>query len=337
MRTSGLELVSLVLAFSFVGDGSAQIPTNLTPSFGANPNAANAGVMKMWENGGPQRAGAVGPMIARPNPGNVYLPGVLPPTGWHGRHYRWRPYWDYGYYGGYYNTQIVGVPYYAAGYPYAAYDPYSSTIQLQNQQLQQQLDRAMAANRQLQQNADAVANRLNVPVRNKRDGDQAVRDKQKNLEAKAKGLAIAGNRMFTAGLYSKAADRYRDAIRADAEETSNHFLLAQAYFANKQYAEAVRALKDGLKQNPDWIEADFDLRSLYGNPEQLTTQLADIARVVKANPLDRDANFLLGFELFMSGQKDKARSILEQSARLETNDSHLKPFFVFFEKQANAN
>lgn len=313
--------------------------------------AAIAGAQTRPAIGNPGNAGkspAVGanPVGGRPvgvpispvasHPGVRPLPGNRPVyPGWSGRHWRWRPSWDYGYYG-YSGVQFVG-PYYGGIYPSYGLDPYGATLQLQNNQLQQQLDQAMAANRQLQQNAEQNRNRVNVPLKRKRDDDRADREREKNQAAKSKQLAAAGNRLFAAGLFAKAAERYRDALRADADDASNYFLLAQAQFANKQYADAVRSLKDGLKLNPDWIENEFDLRALYANADQLTPQLAEIARVVKVNPLDRDASFLLGFELFMTGQKEKSRAILEQAARLEIDDRHLKPFFDYFDKQANAN
>lgn len=327
-RFLGISVSSLVLMHNVV---CAQGAPKGAPSFGANPNAASAGVMKMWERGGPSR------------PVQIPINPVCRPGSWHGFggpcHQRpWANCWSFGAQGYYGGVQYVGVPAYASGYyPAYGFDGYSATLEAQNLQLQMQLEQAMLANRQLQQNLDGNRGRINVPVRKRRNDEQADSDRIKNLQAKAKQTTLAANRLFAGGSYARAADRYREATRSNPDEASNYFLLAQSQFAARQFADAARALKDALKINPDWIEADFDLRSLYGNADDWTTQVAELARMVKANPLDRDANFLLGFELFMSGQKDKARTILEQSARLETNDRHLRPFFDYYEKQANAN
>lgn len=40
--------------------------------------------------------------------------------------------------------------------------------------------------------------------------------------------------------------------------------------------------------------------------------------------------FLLGFELFGAGERDQARTLLDQAARLSADDRHIKPFFDFY-------
>ena len=51
---------------------------------------------------------------------------------------------------------------------------------------------------------------------------------------------------------------------------------------------------------------------MYSDNNKLLQQMGGIARRLKANPNDQDALFLLGYSLFSSGEKEKARAIFEK-------------------------
>ena len=76
---------------------------------------------------------------------------------------------------------------------------------------------------------------------------------------------------------------------------------------------------------------------MYGGPDAFTVQLADLARSIKANPQNKTTMYLLGYQLFVTGEKDKAKAILESVARQDADDSYVKPFFDFFKKSDAAN
>lgn len=222
-------------------------------------------------------------------------------------------------YAGLYPPLYVG-----GGYGGGGYDSALLLLAQQNAQLQNEV--AQIRNNP-QAPADDPGKRINVPLRNPPAGAAEAR------ADRAKQATIAGSRNFAGGSYRRAAERFREAAKIDASDASPQFLLAQALFATRQYPAAAQALKRGLKANPDWIELEFDVRSLYGDENELLSQLADLARELKANPLDRDAMFLLGYQLFATGQQEKARTILEHAARMETDDRHLKPFFDYYAKK----
>ena len=219
----------------------------------------------------------------------------------------------------------IGYPgvYYGVPDYYSFYDPYTAQLERQNEQLRRQMLML-----EWQQRANEGA------VNKQRDGDLPDRDavrlaqhRQLAEQIKARELIRSGKRLFAAGNHRLAIARFEEASRRHAEEPTPHFFRAQALFAMQDYAQAALAIKTGLTVNPDWLQLDFDVYHLYRNPEELRPQIARLASHLKANPLDREALFVLAFELFLTDQKDKARTILEQVARLEPDDTHLKPFF----------
>lgn len=257
----------------------------------------------------------------------------------------------------YSSATVVGVPFfgfgyspylYAAGGGYYGSPSFDPAMAEQNYLLREQLRELREQNDELRRDgagqaagggppapgaAPRAGGRINVPIRGRKTPDQIARDRQVQAELKAKRYTTTGARLFTQGLYHRAAEQFRQATRQVADDATPHFYLAQSLFAAGKFSEAARAVKDGLKINPDWVEADFDMRDLYGNPGDLVPQINTLARDLKANPLDKNALFLLGFELFMTGEKARAQTVFEQVARLEADDRHLVPFFDFYQKE----
>lgn len=238
------------------------------------------------------------------------------------------------YYNPWFSGYGYGYPNY--GYPYGgAYGSTGSSIEAALLQLQNQ-------NQQLKNEIDKLKNpgqqpvQINVQPGNKKTAEEIAQLQKGKQRERARQSAANGQKLFSSGSYIRAAERFREGTRYDPEDASNHFYLAQSLFAAKQYSDAAQALKNGLKINPDWVDADFDVRTMYKDEDELGQQLASLAGAIKANPLDRDALYLLGFELFASGQKKNARTILEQVARLEPDDVHVKPFFDHFTKLEEA-
>jgi tetratricopeptide (TPR) repeat protein len=186
--------------------------------------------------------------------------------------------------------------------------------------LADEIDFLQAQNQQLQQQ--------------KADAEAKIKAQQREnaRRERAKLMVKNGIRLFAQGNYKRAADRFREAIDLSPDDPTPHFYLAQARFALRQYGEAAQSVKSGLRVGPDWLNLDFDMSTLYGDEKDLREQLAQLAGELRANPLERDALFLLGYELFVTGQKDKAKTLLAQSAKVEPNETPLKPFFDYFRK-----
>ncbi len=145
---------------------------------------------------------------------------------------------------------------------------------------------------------------------------------------RAEASLKSGMRHFQRGAYIQAAQKFEQA--RNLPNASAMFLAGQAYIAAGQFDRAVDAIKEGLHQNPGWPTAEVDLRALYPNGDDLLAQMGTLAKRLKEQPNNADLMFLLGFELFGAGERDKARAILDQAARLSADDRHLKPFFDFY-------
>ena len=113
--------------------------------------------------------------------------------------------------------------------------------------------------------------------------------------------------------YGRAAERLAAAIGAKPDEPLPYFLLAQVRFARGEYAEAVAAIRDGMKWAPDWPTAPFRPKALYGpHPERFDTHLADLRRAYADNPNDPAVGFLLGYELWFTGERDEAARLFRR-------------------------
>jgi cytochrome c-type biogenesis protein CcmH/NrfG len=52
--------------------------------------------------------------------------------------------------------------------------------------------------------------------------------------------------------------------------------------------------------------------------------------------MDAEAMYLLAFELFATGEEDRARTLFEQTARLSADDRHIVPFLNYYKRRDEA-
>ncbi|WP_145253858.1 hypothetical protein [Planctomycetes bacterium Pan216] len=253
--------------------------------------------------------------------------------GWGWNRFCYRPcYYPFTFYSGFYSPSIyIGTTGYGGAYGSSYGTGYLQALVEQNNLLRQQLAAMQGQNQPA--NANQAA-KVVLPQRRKNPA-QIAQAKQQAFRDRSGTYVTSGIRLFKAGVYNRAAERFEEAARLAADDATPHFLRTQSLIATKRYRDAAVALKNGLKLNGDWLDLGFDMRGLYDDQADLASQMADLAAELQANPLDRDALLLLGFELFMTGRKEEARPLLEQVVRLEPDDSHVKPFFDHFEKLAN--
>ncbi len=223
------------------------------------------------------------------SPGTLVIRGGFGSFGGFGGGYCPTPYYGGGYYGGIGYAPIYGYaqPAFGLGWEQAA-------AEVRQQQAEGE---AAAANR-------AAAAKI---AAERRAG--ALRDRARHAEQ-------LGRNLFAAGQYRRAGERWKDALDAEPAP-ARHFLLAQAKFAQQRFADAAQEVRNGLRAFPDWPNTRFDVRTLYQAEGDFRTQLAALAGQVKANPLDREALFLFGYELFACGRRGDAKTVLDTSLTLE--------------------
>jgi hypothetical protein len=160
-----------------------------------------------------------------------------------------------------------------------------------------------------------------------------------NAEHKARAGRFLGfgNASFAQQKYLAAIERYKTAVQIAPDVAESYFRQAAAHVALAQYDSAARAFRRGLQVKSDWNAAPFLLDQLYDDaPLAKTRHLEDLARAVEANPLDADLLLVLGMELFLDGQLERARVFLSRSAQLGGNEDQLLDALLGKPKPAGA-
>lgn len=135
-------------------------------------------------------------------------------------------------------------------------------------------------------------------------------------------LVQSGKEAFLAHEYSLAERHFRRAMEAFPEDPGTYFLLAQARFAQRKYAEAVTAIHAGMRLQPDWPSAGYRSRDLYGTDRNaFTDHLKRLADAMANHPDDPFLPFLLGHELWFDNRKEEARMMFWRAKALAPDPS----------------
>lgn len=136
-----------------------------------------------------------------------------------------------------------------------------------------------------------------------------------------------GKAAFAAGQYGRAAHHFRLAVAVAPAEPEAHFLLGQALFALGKYADAVAALHEGLRRQPDWPTSRFRPLELYGdNVADYSAHLARLEEAVGRDPNDPVLLFLYAYQLWFDGRQDEAAPLFERAARLAPDPTDSQRF-----------
>jgi tetratricopeptide (TPR) repeat protein len=128
-------------------------------------------------------------------------------------------------------------------------------------------------------------------------------------------LVAVGRAAFEAGEYGRALDQFERASAAEKKLAAPHFLKGQAAFAAGRYADAVAAIRAGLDLDPAWPASTFDPKEPYGaNAAAYAGHLAELRKVVAANPGEPTLQFLLGYQLWFVGEKAESRKWFDLAA-----------------------
>jgi hypothetical protein len=126
---------------------------------------------------------------------------------------------------------------------------------------------------------------------------------------RAKQLVTFGDRLFRAGNYHRAAERYEQAVRADLHSAAPRVRLAQIALVRGQFAEAAHQLREAQTAEPGWLTKASDIQSIYAEPGDFAKQIAKLESHLQAQPHDRDAWLVLGAQWFLSGRTEKAADV----------------------------
>jgi Tetratricopeptide repeat len=125
-------------------------------------------------------------------------------------------------------------------------------------------------------------------------------------------LTTVGDRLFRAGNFKKARERYEQAVRAAPDVALPRARLAQVALTRGNYAEAASFLREAETAQPGWIITAPDFQAIFGEPGEFAKTLARLESHLQTHPDDRDAWLVLGAEWFLSGRTAKAADVFRR-------------------------
>jgi hypothetical protein len=152
-----------------------------------------------------------------------------------------------------------------------------------------------------------------------RDRGQAARAPASD-PGRAAQLVTLGDRLFRAGNFKRAAERYAQASHAAPNQAAPQLRLALVAAIRGHYSEAADRFRDAETAEPGWLLTAPDVQSIYGEPTEFVGHLARIESYVQSNPDDRDAWLVLGGLWFLSGRTARAQDVF-----LRLDDPARKP------------
>ena len=163
------------------------------------------------------------------------------------------------------------------------------------------------------------------PVREARPVGKVERpDPDPARGARQIGLARSA---FAAEEYGRAAERLAAAIKAPAGRGPAAFPDRPGPDRRGEYAEAVAAIRDGMKLDPDWPAAAFRPKDFYGaRPDRFDAHLAELRAAVATQPADPAAGFLLGYHLWFTGRQDEAVKLFRRVTKQVKDNAIVERF-----------
>ncbi len=138
-----------------------------------------------------------------------------------------------------------------------------------------------------------------------------------------------GREAHAAKEYGRAIQRFRDAAKRTPDDAVPQFLLAQSLFAAGRYAEAVDAVHTGVRLRPDWPNARFPPRDLYGpNAAEFADHLRRLREALDLLPDDPVLLFLYGYELWLDGRHEEARPLFRRARPGAADPAVIDPFLA---------
>jgi hypothetical protein len=128
--------------------------------------------------------------------------------------------------------------------------------------------------------------------------------------AQAARLEAAGDTMFRAGYFARAAERYQQTLAQTPDNDEAQFKRGAALAAAGHYSEAIRVLRDALHHRPDWPFVQHDLVTLFPDQASIDKLLGNLEREARRPDAEPDVVFLSAYILYFSGHRDAAEVFL---------------------------
>jgi len=118
------------------------------------------------------------------------------------------------------------------------------------------------------------------------------------------------------GLYNKAIEAYKQAIRIMPDLAEAHSNLGVTYGKLGRYAEAIEAYKQAIRINPDYAKAHSNLGLAYAKLGRDSEAIEAYKQAIRINPDLADAHYGLGLRYGKLGRYAEAIESFKQAIRI---------------------
>jgi len=193
------------------------------------------------------------------------------------------------------------------------------------------LDNLKSALDKVKQSNDVEANAWTMRFVFDKTGALLSSEADRSARMMALGLEVMGRSQFDDAVdaFSEAVDSLHELEGEPLEEIPlecrfTPLVQADALFARKHYKEAAAAVEEGLRFCPDVPDKDVDLSKHFADPAVYKLLLEDLRDAAEKNPKDAGIQMLTGYQLYFTGQKEKAKPFFEKTLELEPRDAGAK-------------
>lgn len=154
-------------------------------------------------------------------------------------------------------------------------------------------------------------------------------------EPEAGGAAVEGLRpaqlrcwsaleSFRGGDYNDSAEAFYNALLEDPDNKVIKVLLAESLFAIGEYRYAARYLREALVDWEEFPGYQWSPAGLYSKAEDFSSRLKSLEDEASAHPENEDLQVVLGYERFVHGQPDGAKSVFGTLATSSSDEATRK-------------
>lgn len=150
-------------------------------------------------------------------------------------------------------------------------------------------------------------------------------DAKAAVELETQARIVRGSQYYQAKEYAKAAESYKKVIALDPGPKTLarvYRLLGLALNQASQYEDAILALKDALRLEPNNEEIHFGLGWTYVEAKRYSDALPALEAAVRLKPDDAETHYWIG-EVYCNGmnQPEQALAAYRESLRLRPDDA----------------
>ncbi len=156
------------------------------------------------------------------------------------------------------------------------------------------------------------------------------------VRAAAARLEGAADRLFRAGHFARAAERYQQVLAKTPDNDDAKFKRGEVLIAAGNYDEASRTLRDALRSRPDWPHVPRDLRTLFPDEAAIRQVIDELDRESRQPDAKADLVFLRAYVLYFSGQREAAEAIF-RNPPVGAATNHFDVFREAIERRRGGN